>query len=47
MLKKLLKTTALLGAASSLVYASKKYKEAPCYLGRCKKHLKKYCKKDQ
>ena len=34
MFKKLLKTTALLGAASSIVYASKKYKEAPCYLGR-------------
>ena len=47
MFKKLLKTTALLGAASSLVYASKKYKDAPCYLGRCKNRLKKCCKKDQ
>ena len=47
MFKKLLKTTALLGAASSLVYASKKYKDVPCYLGRCKKHLKKCCKKEQ
>lgn len=47
MFKKILKTTALLGAASSLVYASKKYKDAPCYLGRCKNRLKKCCKKDQ
>lgn len=47
MCKKLLKTTAVLGTVASLVYAGKKYKEAPCYLGRCKKHLKKCCKKEQ
>lgn len=47
MCKKLLKTTAVLGTVASLVYAGKKYKEAPCYLGRCKKRLKKCCKKDQ
>ena len=46
MFKKLLKTTAVLGAVTSLAYAGKKYKDAPCYLGRCKKRFK-CCKKDK
>ena len=47
MFKKLLKTTAVLGAVTSLAYAGKKYKDAPCYLGRCKNRLKKCCNKNQ
>ena len=45
MFKKLLKTTAVLGAMTSLAYAGKKYKDAPCYLGRCKNRVKKTNKK--